>query len=105
MSVIYVRNNGGPVFEDGYNGARWTFREGEWKELPLHAARHIFGYGEHDKREHFRRLGWMMESTEYEKAEGILAKFEFSDTPPPATAKPKKAISAAPGETASSPAA
>jgi hypothetical protein len=105
MSVVYVTNKGGPVFEDGFNGAFWTFREGQTHELSERAARHIFGFGVHDKAGHFARLGWMKDSTDLAKAEEILAKFEIGTEPPPPVAKPKKPISAAPGETASSPAA
>ena len=45
MSTIFVTNNGDFSFEDGFNGERYTFAVGATVEIPLLAAKHIFGYG------------------------------------------------------------
>lgn len=77
MTTIFVTNNGDFSFEDGFNGQRYTFAVGSTVELPVLAAKHIFGYGETDKTAHLIRLGWLKMSNEVDLAMAKLAKFRF----------------------------
>lgn len=90
MSTIFVTNNGDFSFEDGFAGQRYTFAIGTTVEIPLLAAKHIFGYGEDDKTSHLVRLGWLRISNEVDQAMAKLAKFQFD------TQKPMKGHSKAP---------
>ena len=90
MSTIFVTNNGDFYFEDGFNGERYTFAVGATVEIPLLAAKHIFGYGVDDKTPHLVRLGWLRMSNEVEQAMSKLAKFRFD------TQRPLKGHSKAP---------
>lgn len=103
MSIVFICNNGSDGHEDGFDGVRFKFPVGETVSVPLIAARHMFGYGESDKRPHLVRIGKMKTTTGYEDAMAWLGGFAFSE--PDAVSvpdlavkseKPKRAKSAAP---------
>jgi len=81
MKNIFVTNNGDFDFEDGYAGSRYTFSCKSTVEIPIEAAKHIFGYGEQDKTSHLIRLGWLRMSNEVDRAMEKLNKFSFSMQP------------------------
>lgn len=82
MDTIFVTNNGDFSFEDGFAGKRYQFSVGSTVEIPLLAAKHIFGYGEQDKTPYLVRLGWLQLSNELDKAMVKLNKFKFDKQQP-----------------------
>ena len=50
-------------------------------EIPLEAAKHIFGYGDDNKEPYFVRLGWMKMNTDLPRAKERLGEFVFSSEP------------------------
>lgn len=82
MSTIFVTNNSDKPLHDGFVGVKYAFAPGETVEMPVEAARHIFGYGVDDKQPHLVRLGWM--KTQEDKDAGLerLSLWVLSDQPP-----------------------
>jgi len=77
---VYVTNRRDEVFEDGYSGVRYTFVPGKATEIPVEAARHIFGYGEEDKEPYLCRLGWIKTKNDLPEGIKLLRLFEISET-------------------------
>jgi hypothetical protein len=90
METLFVTNNGDFSFEDGFDGKRYQFAIDSTVEIPLLAAKHIFGYGEDNKIPYLIRLGWLQVSNDMDKAMGKLANFQFD------TQRPIKGHSKAP---------
>jgi hypothetical protein len=81
-AVIYVTNRGDTKLRDGYVGTFYDFPKDETVEIPLEAAKHIFGYMASDKVPHLTRLGWARSFAEIDKGFEKLAEFEISEQPP-----------------------
>ena len=78
--TVFVTNRG--IKQIGrHDGTEYVFATNEEVEIPLGAAKHIFGYGEDDKEPYFVRLGWMKMNIDYDKAMARLGEFTFSLEP------------------------
>jgi hypothetical protein len=64
-------------FRARYVGIDYDFRQNEAVNLPIDAARHIFGFGEDDKTASLHRLGWLTHTEGLEEALEKLSKIEF----------------------------
>jgi hypothetical protein len=64
-------------FSARYVGIDYVFRQGEAINLPIEAARHIFGFGEDDKTRALHRLGWLTHTEGLEQALEKLNEIEF----------------------------
>lgn len=57
--LVRVINGNEAPLTDGFSGRFWTFRKGSPVDIPVPAARHIFGYGMPGSEDAvLRRLGW-----------------------------------------------
>ena len=81
-ATIYVTNRGDTKLRDGCAGVFYDFPKDETVEIPLEAAKHIFGYMVSDKIPHLTRLGWLRSFAEIDKGFEKLAEFELSEQPP-----------------------
>jgi hypothetical protein len=79
---MWITNNSEKNLEDGYDGKRYTFVVGQSLEVPTIVARHIFGFGDDDKRPYLIRLGWIYKSDDYDSAVERLNQFSFSSEKP-----------------------
>jgi len=77
---VFVTNKGIPA-TGRCNGVEYTFETNKELEIPLEAAKHIFGYGDDDKEPYFVRLGWMKMNTDLPRAKERLAEFVFASEP------------------------
>ena len=82
MSVVYVTNTGDTKLKDGFAGVYYDFPKNETVEIPLDAARHIFGYMNPNKEPFLSRLGWVRSFAEIEKGFEKLQEFKISEQPP-----------------------
>jgi hypothetical protein len=82
MSNIFVTNNSDTPLHDGYCGVFYDFKVGETLEIPVEAARHIFGYGDDDKQPYLARLGWARTSNDIPEGLKRLDQWSFSDSKP-----------------------
>ena len=82
MSNIFVTNNGSAVFKDSFDGKQFSFEPGKPVEIPLLAAKHIFGYGDDNKSPYLVRLGWLRMSNEMDAAMARLNEFKFDSQHP-----------------------
>ena len=78
--TIFVTNKGVPA-TGRYENVEYVFETNKELEIPLAAAKHIFGYGDDDKTQYFVRLGWMKMNTDLPRAKERLAEFVFSSEP------------------------
>lgn len=83
---MWVTNNSEQDLIDGYDGKRYTFASGAFIEVPDVVVRHVFGYGDDNKRPYLQRLGWFLTSDGYDKALIRLNQFSFSSEKPSAPA-------------------
>jgi hypothetical protein len=80
--MLGVRNNDKERLVAKYDGKEYVF-EVSTKENPVttaiseDAARHIFGFGEKDKKRSLLRLGWVPNGTRIDAALERLGKFQF----------------------------
>jgi hypothetical protein len=81
MSQSVFVTNRGMKHISRYCGQNYVFNTNEEVEIPLEAAKHIFGYGDDNKEPYFVRLGWMKISTDFDKAVSRLSEFTFSSEP------------------------
>jgi len=81
-SVIYVTNRGDTKLRDGFAGTFYEFKKDETVEIPLDAAKHIFGYMNPNKEPYLARLGWIRSIAELDKGLEKLAEFELSEQAP-----------------------
>jgi hypothetical protein len=56
--TIFVKNNGGEIFRDRYNGEDFEISPGAFEEMTIECATLCFGFGEEDKSRCLRRKGW-----------------------------------------------
>ena len=82
MSTIFVTNNSDKKLTDGYAGTFYEFLPGKTTEIPEEVARHVFGYGDEDKKPYLTRLGWLVNENEADKAYAMLEKWELSPLAP-----------------------
>lgn len=82
MSTIFVTNNSDKKLQDGYVGVKYEFAPGDTVEIPVEAARHIFGYGIEDKQSNLVRLGWMKTQEDRDAGLERLALWDLSDQAP-----------------------
>ena len=80
--LVYITNNSDKKLTAEYAYKEYTFQVGETVELPIQAARHIFGYGDNNKEPYLSRLGFIRLHSEFDEALEKLSKFEISDQPP-----------------------
>jgi len=82
MSVVYVTNTGDTKLRDGCGGVFYDFPKNETVEIPLDAAKHIFGYMNPNKEPFLSRLGWVRSFAEIDKGFEKLSEFKISEQPP-----------------------
>jgi len=82
MSMVYVTNTGDTKLRDGCGGIFYDFPKDETVEIPLEAAKHIFGYMNPNKEPFLSRLGWVRSFAEIDKGYEKLAEFKISEQPP-----------------------
>lgn len=80
--IVQVVNRSDEELEDGFAGVRYRFPVGEPVEIPVEAARHIFGYGEEDREPFLVRLGWIETRNDLPKGLKRLNKFEITEPNP-----------------------
>jgi len=81
-AVVYVTNTGDTKLKDGFGGVFYDFPKDETVEIPLDAAKHIFGYMNPNKEPYLSRLGWIRSFAEIEKGFEKLSEFKISEQPP-----------------------
>jgi hypothetical protein len=81
-AVVYVTNTGDTKLRDGCGGVFYDFPKDETVEIPLDAAKHIFGYMNPNKEPFLSRLGWVRSFAEIDKGFEKLAEFKISEQPP-----------------------
>jgi hypothetical protein len=81
-TVIYVTNTGDTKLRDGCGGVFYDFPKDTTVEIPLEAAKHIFGYMNPNKEPYLSRLGWIRSFAEIEKGYEKLSEFKISEQPP-----------------------
>lgn len=81
---VTVTNTDKKMLIDYFDGEEFAFPPGKSVTVPNNVARHIFGYGEKDKKPNVVRLGWTKLSTDFPEAMARLAKFHFDppESPP-----------------------
>ena len=82
MTTVFVTNRSTEGLEDGYAGTRYTFARGNTVEIPVDAARHIFGHGDDNKEPYLIRLGWTVTRNDLPEAIERLSKFEILEAAP-----------------------
>ena len=82
MSMVYVTNTGDTKLKDGFAGVFYEFPKDQTVEIPLDAAKHIFGYMNPNKEPFLSRLGWVRSFAEIDKGYEKLAEFKISEQPP-----------------------
>lgn len=82
MSNVYVTNNWDKPIKADYAYAYFNFPVGQTVEIPVDAARHIFGYMDINKEPYMIRLGFLKLSNEKDLALEILSKFKISEESP-----------------------
>jgi len=82
MSMVYVTNTGDTKLRDGCGGIFYDFPKDQTVEIPLEAAKHIFGYMNPNKEPFLSRLGWVRSFAEIDKGYEKLSEFKISEQPP-----------------------
>lgn len=82
MANKFVTNNWSKPIKFDYAFQVYEFPVGETIEIPEEAARHIFGYGEHNKESHLTRLGLARTNLDIPEGLKILSKFLITDEAP-----------------------
>ena len=75
--MLGVKNGLSEKIEARYDGEDFVFEPGITRALSEQAARHIFGYGEKDKKRALLRLGWIPNGAQIEGAIEKLGKIQF----------------------------
>lgn len=75
--MIGVKNKTDAVIKSRYDGQDFEFKPGVTVAVSEDAATHIFGYGLDDKSRALIRLGWLINSTQYEGALARLDDIQF----------------------------
>jgi len=80
--TVFVTNNSEKKLEADFSYKRYVLPVGETVEIPMDAARHVFGYGDNNKEPYLARLGFIRLHSELDEALERLSQFEISDQPP-----------------------
>ncbi len=75
--MIGVKNKTDAVIKSRFDGKDYEFKPGVTVAVSEDAATHIFGYGLDDKSRALIRLGWLINSTQYESALERLDNIQF----------------------------
>lgn len=80
---VRITNEGDEPIEGRFAGVDYTFKIGEYVDVPLTVAMHIFGFGGSDqvRASALARLGWARNSSELKGAMGKLSKIRFEELP------------------------
>ena len=79
---VFVTNNSGQPLVVEFNYKDITFPVGESVEIPVNAAKHIFGFGAENKEPYLARLGFIRLHSDIEQGLEKLAKFEITSELP-----------------------
>jgi len=79
--TVFVTNRSDSALTDGYGGIFYEFLRGKPVEVPLHVAKHVFGYGAEDKEPYLARLGWIRSHSDLNSGIEKLSKFEITTQP------------------------
>lgn len=74
---VSVTNTDKEPLVDYFDGEEFAFLPGKKLTIPSNVARHIFGYGEKDKKDKVIRLGWTETAKDFPAALARLSKFKF----------------------------
>mgnify|MGYP003385337456 CR=1 FL=1 len=80
--MLKVTNTGAFDLIDRFAGEDYVFPAGKSLEISEDAARHIFGFGDHEKRPYLVRLGWLKFSQDYDDAMQKMGAFVFGASGP-----------------------
>ena len=81
METVIVTNKGDTALTDGYGGVFYEFLRGKPVEVPVHVAKHVFGYGDENKEPYLARLGWIRSHSDLDSGIERLNKFEITTQP------------------------
>lgn len=82
-NYVRVTNKTGIKFVGMYDGQEYVFSVGVPIDIHINSAKHIFGFGEKDKRACFLRWGWMDGNRSYDDAMNYLNAFTFEEVQAP----------------------
>jgi len=80
--TVFVTNRSDTALTDGYGGIFYEFLKGKPVEVPVHVAKHVFGYGAEDKEPYLARLGWIRSHSDLNSGIERLSKFEITAQAP-----------------------
>ena len=96
METVIVTNKGDTALTDGYGGVFYEFLRGKPVEVPVHVAKHVFGYGDENKEPYLARLGWIRSHSDLDSGIERLNKFEITTQPAQQNRSLPSAISVVP---------
>ena len=96
METVIVTNKGDTALTDGYGGGFYEFLRGKPVEVPVHVAKHVFGYGDENKEPYLARLGWIRSHSDLDSGIERLNKFEITSQPAQQNRSLPSAISVVP---------
>ena len=76
--TVFVTNRTDTALTDGYGGIFYEFLKGKPVEVPVHVAKHVFGYGAENKEPYLARLGWIRSHSDLDSGIEKLSKFEIT---------------------------
>ena len=76
--TVFVTNRSETALTDGYGGIFYEFLKGKPVEVPVHVAKHVFGYGAENKEPYLARLGWIRSHSDLDSGIEKLSKFEIT---------------------------
>ena len=82
IEQVFVTNNSGQPLVVEFSYKEITFPAGESVEIPVNAAKHIFGFGAENKEPYLARLGFIRLHSDIEQGLEKLAKFEITSELP-----------------------
>jgi len=94
--TVFVTNTGDTKLSDGFGGVVFTFEKDKPIEIPLHVAKHVFGYGANQKEPYLARLGWIRSHADLDKGLELLAQFEITEQHPEQNRSLPSAVSVVP---------
>ena len=80
--VVFVTNNSDKKLVAEFAYQKYEFPVKQTKEIPVLAAKHIFGFGDDNKEPYLARLGWMRLHSELEQGLERLEQFDISHVSP-----------------------
>ena len=80
--TVFVTNKSGVKLEMSYAYKMYVFPVDKTVEVPLEAARHIFGHEAADKEPYLAALGFIRLHSELDEGLERLAKFQITSEPP-----------------------